>query len=145
MKEGKISSPELADIWGDTVNLHHLGGAMVIGVLLGFGFFWSGLHLIKAQYPGMQASLQSAIALLVGIAGCLLAAVISAKLFRPKRKLTEQESSADDRQRVLQDLQVDMVQEMADMATMSPEILAEMKELKLETMFQTTVSNEGGM
>ena len=143
MKDAKASSPELAEIWGDTVNLKHLGGAMLIGVLLGFGFFWSGLHLIKAQYPAIQGSLQTAIALLVGIFGCLLAAVISAKLFGPKRTLTEQEFSAEDRLRVLQDLQVDMSQEAADMKTMPAEILAEMRELQLDAMFQTQASNKG--
>jgi hypothetical protein len=144
MVKEQISSPELADIWGDTVNMKHLGGAMIIGVVLGFGFYWLGLQVIKAYYPAMQGSLQQAIALLVGIAGCLLAAVISAKLFPPKRTVTEQEFSADDRERVLLELQVDMAQEAEDLKTMSPEILAEMKELQLDSVFPVPNSGKTG-
>ncbi len=131
----KTPAPELADIWGDTVNLKHLGGAMIIGVVLGFSFYWAGLQVVKAQYPTIQGSLQQAIALLVGIVGCLLAAVVSAKLFPPKRTLSEQEFSASDRERVLHDLQIDMAQEAEDMKTMPPEILHEMKELQLDAIF----------
>jgi hypothetical protein len=136
MSEENTSSPELADIWGDTVKLKHLGGAMVIGVVLGFAFYWSGLQVVKAQYPNIQPGLLQAVGLLVGIVGCLLAAVISAKLYPPKRTLSEQEFSPENRAQVLQELQVDMVQEAEDMKTMSPAILAEMKELQLDVVFQ---------
>lgn len=125
----------LADVWGDTVNLKHLAGAMAIGVVLGFSFFWCGLQAIKTVKPDMQPSLQSAIALLVGIAGCLLAAVISAKLFPPKRTLSEQQFSSEDRERVLTELQVDRVREAEDMKTMPDDILQEMKELQLDQLF----------
>lgn len=125
----------LADVWGDTVNLAHLAGAMAIGVVLGFSFFWCGLQAIKTIKPDMQPSLQSAIALLVGIMGCLLAAAISAKLFPPKRTLSEQHFSAEDRERVLTELQIDRVREAEDMKTMPDDILQEMKELQLYELF----------
>lgn len=143
MSDKRKASPFFADIWGDTVNLKHLGGAMVIGVILGFSFFWSGLQVIKAQYPTIQASLQNASALLVGILGCLLAAVISAKLFPPKRTLSEQNFSDEDRERVLTELQIDRAAEAEAMKTMPADILAEMKELQLDKVFSQPDSSKG--
>lgn len=134
----KDSELELAEIWGDTVNLRHLAGAMIIGMILGFSFYWTGLQIIKSFYPDIQASLQQALALLVGIVGCLLAAVISAKLYPPKRILTEQAASQEDRQLILQELQIDINQEAEDMATMPQDILKEMHELKLDELFQVS-------
>lgn len=135
MEKGRSSSPVLADIWGDTVDLRHLGGALIIGAVLGFAFFKGGLTVIKGQYPAIQPSLQNALALLVGIVGCLLAAVISAKLFPPKRALSEQSLSEEERRKVLEELQLDLAQEARDMKTLPPEIQAEMKELRLDAVF----------
>lgn len=143
MEEKRKTSPLLADIWGDTVNLKHLGAAMAIGVALGFTFFWSGLQVVKAQYPDIQASLQSAVALLVGILGCLLAAVVSAKLFPPKRSLSEQSFSIEDRERVLNELQLDRAAEAEDMKVMPPDILAEMKELQLDEVLGRPQTDKG--
>ena len=138
----KDSELELAEIWGDTVNLKHLAGAMIIGVVLGFSFYWTGLQIIKSLYPDIQISLQQALALLVGIVGCLLAAVISAKLYPPKRILTEQSASQEDRRLILQELQIDQAQEAEDMKSMPQDILDEMRELKLDELFQVSSSDK---
>jgi len=136
MTAKESTNTELAEIWGDTVNLKHLAGAMVIGAVLGFCFFYGGLQAIKYLYPDIQKSLQEALALLVGIVGCLLAAIISARLFPPKRFLIEQEVSQEDREQIIHELQIDIEQELKDMETMPKAILDEMRELKLLEMFQ---------
>ncbi|GHU08064.1 hypothetical protein FACS1894158_17060 [Betaproteobacteria bacterium] len=141
-EQSKHDQLVLAEIWGDTVNMKHLFGAMLIGVVLGFSFYWTGLQVVRSYYPNIQASLSQAVALLVGIVGCLLAAVISAKLFPPKRSLTEQESTEEDRARILHELQVDITQEAADIKDMPQDILDEMRELQLDKLFQSSTSEK---
>ena len=133
----------LANIWGDTVDLKHLAGAMAIGVGLGFSFFLGGVQLIGHLQPGLSKDLKNAGAMLIGIVGCLLAAVISAKLFPPKRTLSEQHFSEADRERVLKELQIDLEAEAEYMKTMSPEMLREMQELRLDSVFGKVGPGDG--
>jgi len=133
----------LANVWGDTVDLKHLAGAMLIGIGLGFSFFKGGQMTLERMYPAMDKGLSNAMAMLVGIVGCLLAAVISAKLFPPKRTLSEQQFSEADRERVLKELQVDLAAEAEYMKTMSPEMLREMRELKLDEVFRMPDAQSG--
>lgn len=131
----KEQNTPLADIWGDTVNLRHLGGAMIIGIILGTLFYLAGLACIQKLRPDMVLSLQKAMGLVVGIVGCLLAAVISSRLFPPKRILTEEHFSPENRRRVLSELNVDMAREAEEMQHMPPEIIAEMKDLQIHDIF----------
>lgn len=124
-----------ADIWGDTVDLKHLATGMIIGIVIGLGFYLTGLTFIKANYPKLPLNLTTAYALLVGIAGCLLAAVISAKLFPPKRILTQGEFSDADRIAVLEELQIDLKKEIEELKTVDADVIEEMKELQLYDLF----------
>lgn len=144
MEKEKAPSSNLAEIWGDTVNLKHLAGAMSIGVVLGFLFYRGGLFLIETQLTQLPANLHKSIALLVGIVGCLLAAVVSAKLFPPKRIMSEQHFSNEDRERVLKELQVDLDQEAEEMKTMPPSIVREMEELQLAEVFRKPNGSSDG-
>ena len=136
MQKETAANPKLALIWGDTVDLKHLGAAMIIGVVLGFVFYRGGLYIIETQFAQLPVNLHKSIALLVGIAGCLLAAVISAKLFPPKRIMSEQSFSAEDRERVLRELQVNLDEEAEEMKKMPPSIIKEMEELQLADVFR---------
>lgn len=136
MQKKTPGHPKFALIWGDTVDLKHLGAAMIIGVVLGFVFYREGLYIIETQFSQFPVNLHKSIALLVGIGGCLLAAVISAKLFPPKRIMSEQSFSPEDRERVLRELQIDLDQEAAEMKNMPPSIIKEMEELQLADVFR---------
>ena len=125
----------MADIWGDTVNLHHLGCAMVIGLFLGSLFYVGGLKIIEGLFPDLVASLQRAMGLIVGIVGCLLAAFISARLFPPKRTLTEESFSPESRLKILKEMGVNMKEEAELMKNMPADIIHEMKELQLYDVF----------
>lgn len=124
-----------ADIWGDTVNLNHLAGGLAIGIILGLGSYLLGLNFLKATYPKLPANLLTAYSLLVGIVGCLIAAVISAKLFTPKRVLNQGQFSDEDRLAVLEELQVDREKEKEELKQVDAECVAEMKELQLYDLF----------
>lgn len=127
-----------ADIWGDTVNLHHLAGGLAIGIALGLGSYLLGFNVLKANFPKLPANLLTAYSLLVGIVGCLLAAIISAKLFTPKRVLNQGEFSDEDRLAVLDELQVDREKEKEELKLVDAECVAEMKELQLYDLFTGT-------
>lgn len=142
MKKQAVDGSGLAIIWGDTVKLKHLAGAMLIGMVLGISFYQGGLTIIEKYFSSLPENLHKSVALLVGIVGCLLAAVISAKLFPPKRVLSEQEFAPEDRERVLKELQIDLDQEAEDLKTMSPAVLREMEELQLLELFQKQPQNK---
>jgi uncharacterized protein involved in cysteine biosynthesis len=136
MTREKETVSKLAIIWGDTVSLKDLLIAMLIGVVLGISFFKIALFLIQTQISQLPPNLHNSVALLAGIIGCLLAAVISAKLFAPKRTLSEEEFSPLDRERVLQELQVDMEAEAEEIKRQPAAVTREMEELQLLDVFR---------
>ncbi|MEU4429746.1 hypothetical protein ACH474_17065 [Nocardia rhamnosiphila] len=75
--------PQYLEVWGDTVVGRHLAVSVVIGV----GVSLSALLLADRAFSSFVAndSLADAYALLVGIAGCVIAGLICGRLFRPKR------------------------------------------------------------
>ncbi len=124
-----------ADVWGDTVNLRHLAIGMILGIVVSLSCYIIGLKVIQANYPKLAANLMTGYALLVGIGGCLLSAVVTANLFKPKRTLNEEDFSEDDRALVLNELQVDRAREAEELKLASPAIIEEMKDLKLYDLF----------
>ncbi|WP_280421424.1 hypothetical protein [Nocardia carnea] len=75
--------PQYLEVWGDTVVGRHLAVSVVIGV----GLSLAALLLSNWAFSSFvtNESLADAYALLVGIAGCVVAGVICGRLFRPKR------------------------------------------------------------
>ncbi|MDF1706147.1 MAG: hypothetical protein P1U38_15365 [Aeromicrobium sp.] len=78
----------LVEVWGDTVSEKHVK----ISVLLGAGLAVPSFLVAKSAFSaGMEnQDLARTYAMLAGLAACLVAAVISARLFEPKRIVTEQ-------------------------------------------------------
>ena len=85
----------LLEIWGDTVDARHTIGAIALGVGIATPLYLAADHFFS-RGPG-DASLSSSYALLVGLAGCLIAGFIGARVFPPKRVVTEQHSSHESR------------------------------------------------
>jgi hypothetical protein len=124
-----------ADVWGDTVDLRHLSIAIVIGIAVSLTFYLVGLKFILRSLPKTPQSLTQAYALLIGILGCLVSAVVSTKLFPPKRTLRESQFNAQEREAALSELQIDWEREREELKTLSPQIVAEMKELQIYEIF----------
>lgn len=124
-----------ADVWGDTVDLKHLAIAMGIGIIISLFFYILGLNYLQANFSKLAANLMTAYALLIGIAGCLLSAIISAKLFKPKRKLNEEEFSEGDRLAVLEELKIDIDKEAEELQFVGPKVIQEMKDLQIYDLF----------
>ncbi|WP_312517190.1 hypothetical protein [Anaerospora sp.] len=124
-----------ADVWGDTVDLKHLAIAMGIGIIISLSFYILGLNYLQANFSKLAANLMTAYALLIGIAGCLLSAIISAKLFKPKRKLNEEEFSEADRLAALEELKIDIDKEAEELQSVGPKVIQEMKDLQIYDLF----------
>lgn len=124
-----------ADVWGDTVNLRHLASGMVIGIVISLAFYIGALKLIQGNFPKLPVNLMTAYSLLMGIVGCIISAVVSAKLFKPKRTLNEEEFSEADRNIILDELKVDRAKEAEELKTVEPAVVAEMKSLQLYELF----------
>jgi hypothetical protein len=52
---------------------------MILAIVVSLSCYIIGLKVIQANYPKLAANLMTGYALLVGIGGCLLSAVVTAK------------------------------------------------------------------
>lgn len=78
----------LTEVWGDTVNIRELAISVCLGIIFTMVFYLVGRHIFLGM-DSIDESLAKGYALFVGIAGCIIAAVISAKAFKPKRIIGE--------------------------------------------------------
>lgn len=84
----------LTEVWGDTVNIKELAISIILGVIFTMCFYLIGRKIFMSMGT-IEENLAKGYALFVGIAGCFIAAVISAKSFRPKRFVAELDSTTD--------------------------------------------------
>ncbi|MEK6346874.1 MAG: hypothetical protein V4764_05315 [Burkholderia sp.] len=122
----------LAEVWGDTVDLRHLGWSVVIGVGVALGAFLVGRALLAPVVADPQIA--RAYAMLVGLGGCLAAGAICAKLFKPKRVVVEHLVDEAARLRVLAQLDAESGG-LGSLDDLSPAARAEMDELGLTAVF----------
>ena len=120
----------LADIWGDTVDLHDLGKGIIIGIIISLSCYLGANKMIAMQAPDMAEKLVSAYSLLFGIGGCVISAIVSANLFKPKRTLNEEQFSEPG----FSSLYVNEF-EKEELKYADPKVLQEMKDLKLYELF----------
>ncbi|WP_446898536.1 hypothetical protein ACSVC9_01025 [Clostridium sp. LBM24168] len=130
-----MESKIYADIWGDTVNVRHLFFAIIIGIAISLPCFILSLRIIHANFPEIALKLCKAYALLIGMLSSLFSAFISARLFKPKRILQEKNFSEEDRNLVLEEIDVDLDKEREELKTVEKGIVEEMKSLKLYELF----------
>lgn len=81
-------SRQLAEVWGDVVDVAQLRWSVIIGIGLGLSAFL-GSRLFFLQVASTP-ELAKTYALLVGLLGCLVAGAICARMFPPKRELVEE-------------------------------------------------------
>ena len=124
-----------ADVWGDTVDVRHLIIATIIGITLSLSLFIFGLQFLQERLADVAPNLVKAYALLIGILGSLISAVIAAKCFKPKRILNEKHFSEEERQQVLEELGIDMVKEAEALKSTEKQVIEEMKSLQLYEVF----------
>lgn len=120
------------EVWGDTVVPKELAASAAICVVTTMAFFLAG----RAVFLGMESlepALAKGYALLVGIVGTFLGAVICAKMFKPKRKIMIdfQEENIED---ILKAAGMTVEEEREALRTVSPEVIKEMEDLELYSL-----------
>ena len=124
----------LAEVWGDTVDLRHLAWAIAIGTGISVLGFYLASRWLSTVVESRQ--LAHAYAMLAGLAGCVIAGVICARAFPPKREVTELDTSNDPewRREVLEEL-ADQPGGLGTVQDLPPAVVQELKELKLYELF----------
>lgn len=127
--------PQLLEVWNDTVDPKHLIGGIAIGVGIAVPAYLIADHLFGA--PGGDEALGHSYALLIGIVGCILGAVISGLLFKPKRVITTSAADTRNRQEIIDEI-VEEYGELGDPRELKPAVQEEIRTLGL---FDALVDN----
>lgn len=123
---------QLVEIWGDTVDTRHLAWSVAIGIVVSLGAFFVASRVLAAYVH--DPAMARAYAMLVGLGGCLVAGVICARLFKPKREVIEEAIGTAGREEVLAQLAAE-AGGLGRVADLPPAVIAEMKELGLYDLF----------
>lgn len=118
----------LIEVWGDTVDTKHLSISIALGVGIASPTFLLGRRFFKATVE--DQTLAQSYALLLGLAACLLAAFIAARLFKPKRIVSQTEATTDTRREALEAIAADGG-EWTDPAELPDEVQEELRQLGL--------------
>jgi hypothetical protein len=118
----------LIEVWGDTVDTKHVSIAIALGAGIASPTFLLGRRFFKATVE--DQTLAQSYALLLGLAACLLAAFIAARLFKPKRVVTQTEATTETRREALDAIAADGG-EWTDPAELSSEVQDELRQLGL--------------
>ncbi len=129
--ENKKNKP-LTEVWGDTVNLKELLFAVLLGIVFTMGFYLVGRHFFL-QIDSLEPSLAKGYALFVGIAGCLISSVISAKLFKPKRVISEMQQNHDIEE-ILAHAGMTLEDEIDALTKLHPDIIKQMEDFSLYSL-----------
>ncbi len=124
----------LAEVWSDTVDLRHLAWAIVIGIAISVAGFFAASRWLRGVVASPE--LAHAYAMLAGLAGCVLAGVICARLFPPKREVVEHSATHDPawRAEVLAEL-AEQPGGLGTLADLPDPVVRELKELGLYDLF----------
>lgn len=119
----------LTEVWGDTVNIKELAISIILGVIFTMCFYLIGRKIFMSMGT-IEENLAKGYALFVGIAGCFIAAVISAKSFRPKRLVAELDSTTDIAE-VLEYAHMTPEEEGEALTKVGPDVIKELEDLEL--------------
>lgn len=127
-QQSPTQQTRLLEVWGDTVDSRHLVLSIVLGVGLGAPVFLGTSWLLGMT--DVAEGLQRSYALLAGIAACLVAAVIAARLFGPKRTVEIGTETAGSRQEAMDAIEAE-IGPLGDPDELPARILAEVRALGL--------------
>ncbi|TFY85413.1 hypothetical protein DYL61_29615 [Pseudomonas nabeulensis] len=132
----------LYEVWGDTIDGRHLALSIGIGAVVSLGAYFAAQHLL--HYVVESTQMARAYAMLIGILGCLAGGAISAKLFPPKRDVQENHADQGFREQVVADL-LKEYGSLGRLEDLSPEVIAELRELELYELFREAQAREDGV
>ncbi|MDF3305547.1 hypothetical protein P3H15_10990 [Rhodococcus sp. T2V] len=130
--DDQTSRPRYLEVWGDTVAGRDLAVSVVIGIVVSVCALLGATAFFHSFVT--DSSLADAYALLVGIAACLVAGVVSGKLFRPKRNIAVDSSEGDKVGDVIRVLQEER-QGLGSVSDLPAQTVQELKDLDLYDRF----------
>lgn len=125
-------SATYVEVWGDTVDLRHLAWSVALGIAISLAAFEAGQRVLTLIVH--DPAIVRAYAMLVGLAGCLIAGALCARLFKPKRIVVEHTTDDAARMNVLVQLAAE-AGGMGRLADTPVSVKAEMEELGLLELF----------
>lgn len=134
-----MKKPGLYEVWGDTVDRSHLLMSIIIGALISLGTYYLAQHVLLGVVESRQMA--RAYAMLTGILGCLAGGLISAMLFKPKRKVVEHMIDPTFRQQVLVELAAEHGT-IGRLDELPHEVVVELRELGLYALFREAEAAE---
>jgi len=126
---------QLFTIWEDTVDLKELLIGLAAGSALGFTCYKLAFWACTTYLTGVAPGVLKGYALMGGIAGCVVAAVIVGRVVTPKRHFRASEDVPADRAGVLRALGVDPAEERLALERASPKLRREMQQLQIHDLF----------
>lgn len=127
--KNNIDQEQYVEVWGDSADLKELIISCFIGVILALGLYIVGTKIFQG-IDGLDEGLQKGYALLIGVAGCILAIGISAKLFKPKRVIVDH-FEQENIEVILNDNGISLEEEAEALGKASREIIEELEDLEL--------------
>lgn len=126
---------QLAEIWGDVVSRPQLGKAMTIGAIISVAVYFIALHTITPL--AASPAVGKALAMLAGIIGSVGSGAICARMFPPKRVVSEHVAGASAWQsEVLEQLEQESGP-IGKVRDLPPAVVEEMRQVSLYEVFQT--------
>lgn len=125
---------EYISFWGDTVDGKELFIGIIVSVIVSYAAFYGGKVYLSTHFADIEKKLISGYSLFLGLVAAVVVAVIIAKIFKPKRIFCEDECNFD-QEKFIQEYKIDLEQEALHLKNSSPEIIKEMKQLGLYSIF----------
>jgi hypothetical protein len=123
---------QLAEVWGDVVDLRQLGIAIIVGAVISLGVYFIAGRIFAATVEVVAVG--RAYAMLAGLIGCVAGGVVCAKLFPPKRVVIESEADPSWRADAMDQLAAE-TGTIGRIEDVPPVVAEEMKELGLYDLF----------
>ena len=138
-KQTKNTQQEYLEVLGDTVVPSSLLLSVVISVTCSVGGYFLG----QGVFPHLaEAKMVNSYSLLLGIGGSVLALILCARLFRPSRVLSEEQTTAENVLEIMDDLQIDAKTEY-ELIAGDAVTRKEMEELGILDTFKRSGEREG--
>lgn len=123
---------QLAEVWGDVVDLRQLGAAIVVGAAISLGTYFVAGRIFAATVEVVAVG--RAYAMLAGLVGCVVSGIVCAKLFPPKREVIESAADPSWRAEAMEQLAAE-TGTIGRIEDVPPVVAQEMKELGLYDLF----------
>jgi hypothetical protein len=126
--------PVFISFWGDTVEQRELYVGIIFSAIASYAVFYGGKAYLTTNFAHIGKNLIAGYSLFLGLVTTVVVAVIIAKFFKPKRIFHDDECNFD-KERFIQEYHIDLEQEALYLKDSSPEIIQELKQLGLYTIF----------